>query len=210
MPYILVLYDSRHGNVARMARCVARGVERGGERAGAMRARVRTVAPVSATCEAVDAPIPASGPPYATLDDLEGCAGLALGSPTRFGNMSAAMKYFIDSTSALWLPGKLAGKPAAVFTSSSSMHGGQETTLVSMMLPLLHHGMVICGLPYSEPELMRTRSGGTPYGASHVAGSDSARPLDDDEERLCAALGVRLAGLARRLAPEGRPEPGLD
>ena len=214
MPYILVLYDSRHGNVARMARCVARGVERGGERAGeragAMRARVRTVAPVSATCEAVDAPIPASGPPYATLDDLEGCAGLALGSPTRFGNMSAAMKYFIDSTSELWLPGKLAGKPAAVFTSSSSMHGGQETTLVSMMLPLLHHGMVICGLPYSEPELMRTRSGGTPYGASHVAGSDSARPLDGDEERLCIALGVRLARLARRLAPEGRPEPGLD
>ena len=210
MPYILVLYDSRHGNVARMARCVARGVERGVGKAGAMRARVRTVAPVSATCEAVDAPIPASGPPYATLDDLEGCAGLALGSPTRFGNMSAAMKYFIDSTSELWLPGKLAGKPAAVFTSSSSMHGGQETTLVSMMLPLLHHGMVICGLPYGEPELMRTRSGGTPYGASHVAGSDSARPLDDDEERLCAALGVRLAGLARRLAPEGRPASGLD
>ena len=206
MPYILVLYDSRHGNVARMARCVARGVER----AGAMRARVRTVAPVSATCEAVDAPIPASGPPYATLDDLEQCAGLALGSPTRFGNMSAAMKYFIDSTTELWLPGKLAGKPGAVFTSSSSMHGGQETTLVSMMLPLLHHGMVICGLPYSEPELMRTRSGGTPYGPSHVAGSDSARPLDDAEERLCAALGSRLAGLAQRLAPARDPASGFD
>ena len=206
MPEILVLYDSRHGNVARMARCVARGVER----TGGMQASVRTVAPVSATCEAVDDSIPVTGPPYATLDDLERCAGLALGSPTRFGNMSAAMKYFIDSTSELWLPGKLAGKPAAVFTSSSSMHGGQETTLVSMMLPLLHHGMVICGLPYSEPELMRTRSGGTPYGPSHVAGSDSARPLDDDEERLCVALGFRLARLAQRLAPSGGPESGLD
>ena len=197
IPEILVLYDSRHGNVARMARCVARGVER----AGGARASIRTVPPVSATCEAVDDAIPDSGPPYATLDDLERCSGLALGSPTRFGNMSAAMKHFIDSTSALWLPGKLAGKPAAVFTSSSSMHGGQETTLVSMMLPLLHHGMVICGLPYSEPELMRTRSGGTPYGASHVAGADSARPVDDDEARLCVALGHRLAMLALRLAP---------
>ena len=142
------------------------------------------------TCEAVDPPVPASGPPYATLDDLERCAGLALGSPTRFGNMTAAMKHFIDSTSALWLPGRLAGKPAAVFTSTSSMHGGQETTLVSMMLPLLHHGMVICGLPYREPELMRTLSGGTPYGASHLAGPDSARSLDDDEERLCVASGT--------------------
>ena len=196
MADILVLYDSRHGSVARMARCVARGVERVDE----MEACVRTVAPVSPTCEAVDAPIPVSGPPYATLDDLERCAGLALGSPTRFGNMTAAMKHFFDSTSALWLPGKLAGKPAAVFTSSSSMHGGQETTLVSMMLPLLHHGMVICGLPYREPELMRTRSGGTPYGASHVAGPDNTRPLDEDEERLCVALGHRLAKLARRLA----------
>ena len=197
MPDVLVLYDSRHGSVARMARCVARGVER----VGGMQARVRTVAPVSATCEAVEAPIPGAGPPYATLGDLERCAGLALGSPTRFGNMTAAMKHFIDSTSALWLPRKLAGKPAAVFTSSSSMHGGQETTLVSMMLPLLHHGMVICGLPYREPELMRTRSGGTPYGASHVAGADGARPLDGDEERLCVALGRRLATLALRLGP---------
>ena len=204
MPDILVLYDSRHGNVARMARCVARGVER----APGMQARVRTVAPVSPTCEAVDEPIPSTGPPYATLGDLERCAGLALGSPTRFGNMSAAMKHFIDSTSALWLPGKLSGKPAAVFTSTSSMHGGQETTLVSMMLPLLHHGMVICGIPYAEPELMRTRSGGTPYGASHVAGSDSARPLDDDEERLCVALGNRLANLALRLA--ATREPGTE
>ena len=197
MPDVLVLYDSRHGSVARMARCVARGVER----AAGMKACVRTVAPVSTTCEAVAPPIPAAGPPYATLADLERCAGLALGSPTRFGNMTAAMKHFIDSTSALWLPGRLAGKPAAVFTSSSSMHGGQETTLVSMMLPLLHHGMIICGLPYGEPELMRTRSGGTPYGASHVAGADSARPVDDEEERLCVALGHRLAKLARRLGP---------
>ena len=196
MPDILVLYDSRHGSVARMARCVARGVER----VAGMQACVRTVPPVSATCEALAPPVPATGPPYATLDDLERCAGLALGSPTRFGNMTAAMKYFIDSTSALWLTGKLAGKPAALFTSSSSMHGGQETTLVSMMLPLLHHGMLICGLPYGEPVLMRTRSGGTPYGASHLAGTDSARPLDDDEERLCVVLGHRLATLAQRLA----------
>ncbi len=206
MPDVLVLYDSRHGNVARMARGVARGVER----AAGMQARVRTIAPVSTTCEAVDPPIPAAGPPYATLDDLERCAGLALGSPTRFGNMTAAMKHFIDSTSALWLPGKLAGKPAAVFTSSSSMHGGQEATLLSMMLPLLHHGMVICGLPYREPELMRTRTGGTPYGASHVAGADSTRPLDDDEERLCVALGHRLATLARCLAASGEPASGHD
>ena len=197
MAEILVLYDSRHGSVAHMARCVARGVER----VPGMRALVRTVAPVSATCEAVAAPIPDAGPPYATAGDLERCAGLALGSPTRFGNMTAAMKHFIDSTSALWLSGKLAGKPAAVFTSSSSMHGGQETTLLSMMLPLLHHGMVICGLPYREPELMLTRSGGTPYGASHVAGPDSARPVDRDEERLCVALGRRLATLAQRLGP---------
>ena len=197
MPDVLVLYDSRHGNVAHMARCVARGVER----VGGMQALVRTVPPVSATCEAVAPPIPADGPPYATLDDLERCAGLVLGSPTHFGNMTAGMKHFIDSTSALWLSGKLAGKPAAVFTSSASMHGGQETTLLSMMLPLLHHGMVICGLPYSEPELMRTRSGGTPYGASHVAGSDGARPVDEDEERLCVVLGHRLATLARRLGP---------
>ena len=199
MAGILVLYDSRHGSVAHMARCVARGVER----VAGMEALVRTVAPVSATCEAVAAPVPEAGPPYAAAGDLERCAGLALGSPTRFGNMTAAMKHFIDSTSALWLSGKLAGKPAAVFTSSASMHGGQETTLLSMMLPLLHHGMVICGLPYSEPELMRTRSGGTPYGASHVAGPDGARPVDGDEERLCAALGHRLATLARRLGPPG-------
>ena len=197
MPDVLILYDSRHGSVAHMARCVARGVER----VTGMQALVRTVAPVSTMCEAVDPPIPTAGPPYATLDDLERCAGLALGSPTRFGNMTAAMKHFIDSTSALWLSGRLAGKPAAVFTSSASMHGGQETTLLSMMLPLLHHGMVICGLPYREPELMRTCSGGTPYGASHVAGPDGARPVDGDEERLCVALGHRLATLAQRLGP---------
>ena len=197
MPEILVLYDSRHGSVAQMARCVARGAER----VAGVAACVRTVAPVSATREAIDNAIPDTGPPYATADDLERCAGLALGSPTRFGNMTAAMKYFIDSTSALWLSGKLAGKPAAVFTSSSSMHGGQETTLLSMMLPLLHHGMVLCGLTYGEPALMRTRGGGTPYGASHVAGPDNARPIDDDEERLCIALGYRLAKLALRLDP---------
>ena len=197
MPDILVLYDSRHGNVARMARCVARGVERAD---GECRQAFEPSPPVSATCEAVDDADTGLRPSLRHARRSGALfAGIALGSPTRFGNMSAAMKHFIDSTSALWLPGKLSGKPAAVFTSSSSMHGGQETTLVSMMLPLLHHGMVICGLPYSEPELMRTRGGGTPYGASHVSGSGSSRPLDDDEERLCVVLGQRLATLAQRL-----------
>ena len=206
MPDVLVLYDSRHGNVARMARGVARGVER----AAGMQARVRTIAPVSATCEAVDPPDPGRRSALRHPRRSRTVRRTRAGSPTRFGNMTAAMKHFIDSTSALWLPGKLAGKPAAVFTSSSSMHGGQEATLLSMMLPLLHHGMVICGLPYREPELMRTRTGGTPYGASHVAGADSTRPLDDDEERLCVALGHRLATLARCLAASGEPASGHD
>ncbi len=195
MREILVLYDSRHGSVARMARCIARGIE--GE--SDAQAVVRTVPPVSPVCEAVSARVPESGPPYVRIEDLKNCAGLALGSPARFGNISAGLKYFIETTSSLWLSGALAGKPAAVFTSSSSMHGGQESTLLSMMLPLLHHGMVICGLPGTEATLMRTRSGGTPYGASHVAGADNGRPLDEDEERLCLALGRRLAEFARRL-----------
>ena len=155
--------------------------------------------PVAPTYDPKADSIPASGAPYATLDDLKECAGLALGSPARFGNMAGALKYFLDGTGPLWLSGQLAGKPAAVFTSSSSMHGGQETTLISMMLPLLHHGMVVLGLPYSEPALMRTHAGGTPYGASHVAGLDNDRPLSAEEKELCQALGKRLANIAKQL-----------
>lgn len=196
MNEVLVLYYSRHGNVAQMARAVARGVD---ETPGAA-ARLRTVAPVSATSERVDPPVPDTGPPYATVDDLRQCAGLVLGSPTRFGNMAAAMKYFLDGTSGPWMSGALVGKPAGVFTSTASLHGGQETTLISMMLPLLHHGMVLVGLPYSEPDLATTTTGGTPYGASHLAGSDSDRDLSAEETRLCQALGRRVAALAVRLA----------
>lgn len=195
MPYILVLYYSRYGNTAEMAQLVARGVEQ----VSGIEARVRTVPPVSATCEKSEDTIPAEGPPYATLDDLENCAGLLLGSPTRFGNMAAPMKYFLDGTSGLWINGKLIGKPAAVFTSTSSMHGGQETTLTSMMLPLMHHGMVIVSLPYSEPDLASTKSGGTPYGASHLAGIESQNPITQEEKNLCLALGKRLAETALKL-----------
>ena len=159
-------------------------------------ARIRTVPAVSTVCEATADSIPASGAPYASVDDLRDCAGLALGSPTRFGNMAAALKYFIDGSSALWLSGQLAGKPAAVFTSTSSLHGGQEATLLSMMLPLLHHGMLLLGLPYTETTLLHTRSGGTPYGPSHHAGVDSDQPLTRDEKDLCQALGQRLASVA--------------
>jgi len=189
MNEILVLYYSRYGSTAEMAQRIARGVE---EIPGCQ-ARLRTVPPVSTVCEATDSDIPESGPPYASLDDLRECAGLALGSPTRYGNMAAALKYFIDSTSSLWLSGALAGKPAAVFTSTASLHGGQETTLLSMMLPLLHHGMLLLGLPYSETELLTTKSGGTPYGPSHTAGIDNKLPLTDEEKHLCRALGKRLA-----------------
>ncbi|MDZ7802904.1 NAD(P)H:quinone oxidoreductase [Thiohalophilus sp.] len=192
MSEILVLYYSRHGATAGLARQVARGVEQAG-----LQARLRSVAPVSPTPEAVDPPVPDSGAPYARLEDLQECAGLALGSPTRFGNMAAPLKYFLDTTSPLWLQGALAGKPAAVFTSTASMHGGQETTLTSMMLPLLHHGMLLVGLPYSETALHTTRSGGTPYGASHLAGPDSDRPLSEEEEQLARALGTRLAQVSR-------------
>lgn len=194
MAYILVLYYSRNGATAEMARQVARGIEEAG-----VEARLRTVPDVSADHEATAAPVPDSGAPYATLDDLAGCSGLALGSPTRFGNMSAALKYFIDSTSGLWMKAALAGKPAGVFTSTSSMHGGQETTLMSMMLPLMHHGMLITGLPYTEPDLAKTQDGGTPYGPSHVAGLDSKRPLSTPEKNLCQALGRRLAKVAEAL-----------
>jgi NAD(P)H dehydrogenase (quinone) len=192
MADILILYYSRHGGVAAMAQMIARGVEQ----ITGMQARIRTVPPVSTVCEAVENDIPAAGPPYATLDDLRECAGMALGSPTRFGNMAAPLKYFLDGTGSLWLSGVMAGKPAAVFTSTSSLHGGQESTLISMMLPLLHHGMLITGLPYSEPDLFTTATGGSPYGASHWAGNDSKLPLSDEEKRLCQSLGRRLAETA--------------
>jgi NAD(P)H dehydrogenase (quinone) len=195
MAEILVLYYSRHGAVREMARWVAHGVER----VAGMSARLRTVPRVSAVIEAVEPAVPDVGAPYCELADLQQCAGLALGSPTRFGNMAAPLKYFWDGTAALWLSGALAGKPAAVFSSTASLHGGQETTLVSMMLPLLHHGMLIVGLPYTEAGLMRTASGGSPYGASHLAGAASDRAVDDTEKQLCIALGQRLAETSRRL-----------
>ena len=192
---ILVLYYSRYGATEKMAQQVARGIEE----VNGIQARLRTVPAVSTVCEATENSIPAQGAPYATENDLRDCAGLALGSPTRFGNMAAPLKYFIDGTSSLWLGAELAGKPAALFTSTSSMHGGQETTLVSMMLPLLHHGMLIVGIPYSETDLLHTDAGGTPYGASHLAGTDSKKPLTEIEQRLCRALGKRLAETARTL-----------
>ena len=193
---ILVLYYSQHGATRQMAQLIARGVEQ----VEGMRARVRTVAKVSTVCEATEPGIPDSGAPYAELRDLEECIGLALGSPTRFGNMASAMKYFWDGTGGLWMNHALVGKPAVLFTSTGTMHGGQESTLLSMMLPLLHHGMVIIGLPYSEPELSSTLSGGTPYGASHVAGIANDRSISEAEKKLCLALGKRLAQTALKLA----------
>lgn len=198
MPDILVLYYSRYGAVAEMANHVARGIEK----VDGMHARVRTVPAVTPETQTAAPAVPPGGAPYATLDDLKECAGLALGSPTRFGNMAAPLKYFLDSTGSLWMSAALVGKPAAVFTSTGSLHGGQETTLLSMMLPLLHHGMLIVGIPYSEPGLARTTSGGTPYGASHVAGPNSDRPLTADEKELCQALGERLARVTRQLQPK--------
>jgi len=192
MPDILILYYSRHGAVREMAQCIARGVEQ----VDGVAARLRTVPAVSALSEAVAPAVPDNGAPYCTGGDLEECIGLALGSPTRFGNMAAPMKYFWDTTASQWMKGALAGKPAAVFTSSGSIHGGQESTLLSMMLPLLHHGMLIVGLPYTEAELMSTRSGGTPYGASHLAGAAGERAVDATEKKLCIALGQRLAQTA--------------
>lgn len=192
-PYVLVLYYSRHGATRTMAKLIARGIEKEG-----MDVRLRTVPAVSTVTEATAPDIPEDGELYCTEEDLARCAGLAMGSPTRFGNMAAPLKYFLDGTSGLWLNGALIDKPAVVFTSTSSLHGGQETTLVSMMLPLLHHGMSILGLPYSEAGLLKTTTGGTPYGASHLAGADSKRPVDDTESELCVALGQRLARHARR------------
>ena len=196
MTEILVLYYSRQGKVRQMAQLIARGIEQVPDIA----ARIRTVPAVSAVSAAVEPPIPTEGAPYATLADLEQCAALALGSPTRFGNMDAPLKYFIDGLGPEWARGTLAGKPAAVFSSTSTMHGGNETTLISMALPLLHHGMLIVGIPYTEPDLNSTRSGGTPYGATHVSGTANDRPVTDEESRLAFALGKRLATIARKLA----------
>jgi NAD(P)H dehydrogenase (quinone) len=192
---ILVLYYSRYGHTAQLARLVARGIEE----VPGMRARLRQVPPVAPVTHTAMPPEPEDGAPYVTRDDLTECVGLALGSPTRFGNMAAPLKYFIDTTGAEWASGALAGKPAALFTSTSSMHGGQETTLLTMALPLLHHGMVIVGLPYTEPALSSTTSGGTPYGASHVAGSRGDNGITPEERDLARALGKRLADIARRL-----------
>jgi len=195
MTEILVLYYSRDGATAELARQVCRGIET----VQGASARLRTVPPVAAESEAAPRPVPPSGPPYATLDDLRETAGLILGSPTRFGNMAAPLKHFLDGTGSLWLSGALAGKPAGVFTSTQTMHGGQETTLVSMMLPLLHHGMYLVGLPYTERALNETSSGGSPYGASHVGGSARAPVLTAEERSLAQALGRRVAQLAVRL-----------
>lgn len=192
---ILVLYYSRTGATRLLAEAIAQGIDQ----VDGTNARLRTVPPVAAIVEIAAAAIPPEGAPYAELRDLEECGGLALGSPTRFGNMAAPLKHFIDSTSGQWLSGALAGKPAAVFTSTRSMHGGQESTLLSMMLPLLHHGMLVLGVPYTEPDLMTTASGGTPYGASHVAPHGAPVRLTDEERRLAVALGARLANAALRL-----------
>lgn len=194
-PYVLILYYSKTGAVAQLAQYIARGIEH----VNGIEARIRTVPAVSTTCESIDPPIPTTGAPYASLDDLRHCSGLALGSPTRFGAMAAPMKYFLDGTTPLWLSGDLIGKPACVFSSSASMHGGQETTLISMMIPLFHHGMMLLGLPYSEPELSTTNSGGTPYGPTHVSGNAPQTLLTSDEISLAKKMGERLAAVALKL-----------
>ncbi|WP_133501181.1 NAD(P)H:quinone oxidoreductase [Cognatilysobacter terrigena] len=196
MPDVLIVYYSRNGAVARLARQVARGVE---EVAG-MQARLRTVPPVAPVTTTAAPPVPDDGAPYVESRDLQECAGLLIGSPTRFGNMAAPLKHWIDGLGGDWASGTLVGKPAGAFTSSSTMHGGQESTLISMMLPLLHHGCVVAGIPYTEPRLSSTRTGGTPYGASHVAGVRDDQPVDDDEAHLARALGRRIATLAAKLA----------
>jgi len=193
---VLVLYYSRTGKVAQLARLAARGVEE----VDGMRARLRSVPPVAAVTATAQPPVPDAGAPYVEAADLRECCGLLLGSPTRFGNMAAPLKHFIDSTGAEWASGVLAGKPAGVFTATNTMHGGQESTLLSMMLPLLHHGMLLVGLPYTEPVLTSTLSGGSPYGASHVGGASGGNPLSDDERTLARALGKRVATIAARLA----------
>lgn len=195
MKKLLVLYYSRYGAVKQMAQHIARGIES----VSGCEAILRTVPPVSPKTEIAEPPIPESGAPYATLDDLKNCDGLALGSPTRFGNMAAPMKHFIDTTSQLWLSGALVDKPAVVFSSTASLHGGQETTLISMMLPLIHLGFMVLGIPYTEQDLNTTKTGGTPYGATHVAGTDGKQPISEEEKRLCFALGKRLAAMATKL-----------
>ena len=192
---ILVLYYSRNGHTAQLARLIARGVEEAG-----LEARLRQVPPVAPITEVAHAPVPEEGAPYVSKADLAECAGLAMGSPTRFGNMAAPLKHFLDTTGAEWASGTLAGKPAAVFTSTSTMHGGQESTLLTMALPLLHHGMLLLGIPFTEPALNATASGGTPYGASHVAGGKGDNPISEHERELARALGRRLADTARKLA----------
>src|SRR2546425_4931523 len=195
MPEILIVYYSRTGSVAQLARLVARGVEE----VPGMRARLRSVPPVAPVTETSSPPVPDEGAPYVTREDLRDCAGLILGSPTRFGNMAAPLKHFLDTTGLLWQRGTLAGKPACVFTSTASLHGGQETTLLSMMLPLLHHGMLVIGLPYTQAELNATRAGGTPYGASHFGGLADGQPASDDGRTLGIAQGRRLAGISLKL-----------
>jgi NAD(P)H dehydrogenase (quinone) len=195
MAEILILYYSRGGSVAKLARLLARGVEESG-----CTTRLRTVPPVAPVTVQAAPPVPESGAPYVEARDLAECDGLLLGSPTRFGTMAAPLKHFIDGLGAEWVSGTLAGKPAAVFTSTGTMHGGQEATLLSMILPLLHHGVLLVGIPYTEPALHSTRSGGTPYGASHVAGDDNDEPISDEERELALALGRRLGGVARKLS----------
>lgn len=192
---ILVLFYSRHGNTRKMAEFIAYGIES----VPGCNARLRTVPAVSTVTEATASDVPAEGAPYVELSDLKECAGLAMGSPTRFGNMAAALKYFLDGTAADWLSGTLTGKPACVFTSTGSMHGGQESTLLSMMLPLMHHGMLMLGLPYSHAELMTTSTGGSPYGATHWAGQDGAQAISEDSRKLAIALGKRLAEVSKKL-----------
>lgn len=194
MSFILILYYSRFGATASMAKEIAKGVM-----SEKMEVRIRTVPPVAPSTEIATPPIPEEGAIYVTKEDLKECAGIALGSPTRFGNMAAPLKYFLDTTADLWFAGSLVNKPACVFTSTASMHGGQETTLLSMMLPLMHHGAILMGLPYTEPELAKTVSGGTPYGVSHLAGAESKLPLTQEEIVMCFKQGQRLARIAKKL-----------
>ncbi|GGY64866.1 NAD(P)H:quinone oxidoreductase [Marinobacter zhanjiangensis] len=196
LPYVLVLYYSRTGQTAALARQIARGVAR----VDGIEARIRAVPSVSPDTEASQPAVPDDGAPWATRADLADCAGLAIGSPTRFGNMAAPLKYFLDGTGDLWASGTLAGRPAGAFTSTGSLHGGQESTILTMMMPLLHHGMVLCGVPYSEKALATTRAGGTPYGPSHWGGTEAENPLTDDEKAICQTFGERLARLATKLA----------
>ncbi len=193
--YVLVLFYSRYGATEKMAQLLARGIEQ----VSGMEARVRTVPSVSANSEATEAEVPNEGAVYCSEEDLKNCSGLIIGSPTRFGNMAAALKYFLDGTGAIWASGSLIDKPVATFTSTSSLHGGQETTLLTMAIPLIHHGMVFCGIPYSEAALNTTTTGGTPYGASHVAGAKGNNSISDEEATLCAALGKRVASIAQKL-----------